>query len=93
SSGYYQSDNGGIMSEIMEQLKRCKKKLEEAEREKVVIETKISGYMDQLKELGYKNEKEATQALVDMEIECNKLVDKLEERIHEFESKYATILE
>lgn len=82
-----------MSQDIMEKLKQCQKKLEAAEKEKVVLDTKLSSYMEQLKDLGYNSTKEAQKAIVKLEQECETLEDTLEEKIHEFEKQYAPLLE
>ena len=82
-----------MSQDIMEKLKSCKQKLEAAEKEKVILDTKLSSHMEQLKDLGYNSIKEAQEAISDLEQECETLEDTLEEKVHEFEKQYSTLLE
>lgn len=73
-------------------LKAAKKKLEAAEKERIILDTKMGGLIDRLHDLGYKSVKEALSAIDDMESEISDLEDTLGEMIHDFETKYTELV-
>ena len=80
------------MNDLMERLKVAKVKLEGAEKEKIVIETKIEGLQTDLENLGYDTVSGAEKAMMAMEEEIATLEDTLGEMINDFESKYHRLL-
>jgi chromosome segregation ATPase len=81
------------MQDLVERIRKAKVKVDSAEKEKIVIETKIGGLREELEKLGYKDVRDATKAIDTMEEEISTLEDTLGELLHDFESKYATLLE
>lgn len=81
------------MNSIIEKLGEAKTKLEAAEKEKIVIETQITGLLEQLEKLGFKDVADAKKELESMEEDISTLEDTLGEMLHDFEHRYATLLE
>jgi DNA helicase IV len=81
------------MTDLMGKLLYAKIHLEAAEKEKIVIETKILSLNEELERLGYKDVKSAQEAIASMESEISDLEDTLGEQLHDFEHKYSTLLE
>ncbi len=81
------------MTDLMNRLGKAKTKLEAAEKEKIILETQISGLLEELDKLGYKDVPSANSAIEDMEEEISNLEDTLGEMLNDFESNYATLLE
>lgn len=81
------------MSNVMDRLQSARRKLENAEKEKIAIEAKIGVLMEQLADEGYSNVAAASEALENMEKTISEMEDTLEGMLNEFESKYDSLLE
>jgi len=73
-------------------LREAKKKLEAAEKEKIVLDTKLEGLLDRLRDLGFRSVEATVEAVEKMESEINKLEDTLGALIDDFETEYSTLM-
>jgi len=80
------------MSDLMDRLQFAKRKLEKAEKEKIVIETKIGSLLEKLNDEGYDDVGKAKEAVKSMEETIFEMEDTLGRMLNEFESKYDSLM-
>ncbi len=76
----------------IEKLKKAKQRIEKAKEKKIVLETKIEALLEQLKTHGIaRDDLDTTLESIDSDI--TSMDEELERRMHDFERKYADIME
>jgi len=81
------------MKEILKRLEGAKKKLMEAENNRMRLLGKQEAAMEELSGLGFDTVKQAQVAVAKMDQKLDDMEIKLGELVNDFESKYSTFLE